>query len=327
MSTSPQTNQNDQEIDLGQISKKVGDKVQSFIDWMFDGFLFIIRNKFIIGGLFMLGAGLGFYMDKTIKEYDHQVIVTPNFGSTDYLYSKINLINSKIKERDTVFLKKIGIKKPKRISKIEVEPIVDVYRFVGDNERNFEMLKLLAEDGDLKKIVEDNLTSKNYQFHLISYVTEEVSTEEEILNPLLGYLNENEFYKKVQKEYVNNINIKIKENDSIISQIDGILNQFSKAVGSNQKSDKLVYYNENTQLNEIIKTKEALINEQGSKRLELITSDKIVKENSYTLNIENRKALNGKKKLILPFLFVGLFLLFGVLRSFYRRQLAKRNLA
>ena len=327
MSTSPQTNQNDQEIDLGQLSKKIGEKVQLFIDWMFDGFLFIIRNKFIVGGLFILGAGLGFYMDKTIKEYDHQVIVTPNFGSTDYLYSKINLINSKIKERDTVFLKKIGIKKPKRISKIEVEPIVDIYRFVGDNERNFEMLKLLAEDGDLKKIVEDNLTSKNYQFHLISYVTEEVSTEEEILNPLLGYLNENEFYKKVQKEYVNNINIKIKENDSIISQIDGILNQFSKAVGSNQKSDKLVYYNENTQLNEVIKTKEALINEQGSKRLELITSDKIVKENSYTLNIENRKALNGKKKLILPFLFVGLFLLFGVLRSFYRRQLAKRNLA
>ena len=327
MSTSPQTNQNDQEIDLGQLSKKIGEKVQSFIDWMFDGFLFIIRNKFIIGGLFILGAGLGFYMDKTIKEYDHQVIVTPNFGSTDYLYSKINLVNSKIKERDTVFLKKIGIKKPKRISKIEVEPIVDIYRFVGDNERNFEMLKLLAEDGDLKKIVEDNLTSKNYQFHLISYVTEEVSTEEEILNPLLGYLNENEFYKKVQKEYINNINIKIKENDSIISQIDGILNQFSKAVGSNQKSDKLVYYNENTQLNEVIKTKEALINEQGLKRLELVTSDKIIKENSFTLNIENRKALNGKKKLILPFLFVGLFLLFGVLRSFYRRQLAKRNLA
>lgn len=327
MSTSPQTNQNDQEIDLGQLSKKIGEKVQLFIDWMFDGFLFIIRNKFIVGGLFILGAGLGFYMDKTIKEYDHQVIVTPNFGSTDYLYSKINLVNSKIKERDTVFLKKIGIKKPIRISKIEVEPIVDIYRFVGDNERNFEMLKLLAEDGDLKKIVEDNLTSKNYQFHLISYVTEEVSTEEEILNPLLGYLNENEFYKKVQKEYVNNINIKIKENDSIISQIDGILNQFSKAVGSNQKSDKLVYYNENTQLNEVIKTKEALINEQGLKRLELVTSDKIIKENSFTLNIENRKALNGKKKLILPFLFVGLFLLFGVLRSFYRRQLAKRNLA
>lgn len=327
MSTSPQTNQNDQEIDLGQLSKKIGEKVQLFIDWMFDGFLFIIRNKFIVGGLFILGAGLGFYMDKTIKEYDHQVIVTPNFGSTDYLYSKINLINSKIKEGDTIFLKNIGIKKPKEFSKIEVEPIVDVYRFIGGNEQNFEMLKLMAEDGDLKKIVEDNLTSKNYQFHLISYVTEEVSTEEEILNPLLGYLNENEFYKKVQKEYINNINIKIKENDSIISQIDGILNQFSKAVGSNQKSDKLVYYNENTQLNEVIKTKEALINEQGLKRLELVTSDKIIKENSFTLNIENRKALNGKKKLILPFLFVALFLLFGVLRSFYRRQLAKRNLA
>jgi hypothetical protein len=46
-----------------------------------------------------------FYLDKTQKKFDHQIIVTPNFKSTDYLYSKINLINSKIIERDIAFFK------------------------------------------------------------------------------------------------------------------------------------------------------------------------------------------------------------------------------
>lgn len=327
MSNSPQSNPNDQEIDLSQLSKKIGDKIQSFIDWLFDGILFIRRNIIIIGVLFIIGAGLGFYLDKKSKVYDHQVIVTPNFGSTDYLYSKIFLINSKIKEGDTLFLKQIGIKNPKKFTKIEVEPIVDVYRFINNSTQNFEMLKLMAEDGDLKKVVEENLTSKNYTFHNISFTTKDVTSEQNTLFPLLNYLNESEFYQKVQKESLNNIHLKIKENDSIIAQINGVMNQFSKAVGSNQKSDKLVYYNENTQLNEVLKTKEALINEQGAKRLELVTSDRIIKESSFTLNVENTKMVNGKMKLALPFLFIGLFILFGILRSFYRRQLAKRNLA
>lgn len=327
MSHSPQINPNDQEIDLSQLSKKIGGIIQSFIDWLFDGILFIRRNIIIIGILFIIGAGLGFYLDKKTKVYDHQVIVTPNFGSTDYLYSKISLINSKIKEGDTVFLKQIGIKNPKKFAKIEIEPIVDVYRFINNSSQNFEMLKLMAEDGDLKKIVEENLTSKNYAFHNISFTTKDITSEQNTLFPILNYLNESEFYEKVQKESVNNINLKIKENDSIIAQINGVMNQFSNAVSSNQKSDKLVYYNENTQLNDVIKTKEALINEQGAKRLELVTSDRIIKESSFTLNVENTKMVNGKMKLALPVVFIGLFIVFGMVRRFYRRQLAKRNLA
>lgn len=327
MSNTPQINPNDQEIDLGQLSKKIGQKVQSFIDWLFDGILFVRRNIVVIGVLFVLGVGCGFYLDTKNKVYDHQVIVTPNFGSTDYLYSKVNLIEAKVKEGDTVFLKQIGIKNPKKFSKIEIEPIVDVYRFINNSTQNFEMLKLMAEDGDLKKIVEDNLTSKNYTFHTISFTTKDITSENNTLRPLLDFLNDSDYYKKVQKETLNNINVKIKEDDSIIAQINGVMNQFSKTVGSNQKSDKLVYYNDNTQLNEVLKTKEELINEQGAKRLELVTSDRVIKESSYTLNVENNKMVNGKMKLFLPFLFIGLFVLFGMLRGFYRRQLAKRNLA
>jgi hypothetical protein len=113
------------------------------------------------------------------------------------------------------------------------------------------------------------------------------------------------------------------ENDSIISQINGLLNAFSNTANGSQKSDKLVYYNENSQLNEVIKTKDALSNEQGSHRLELVNYDKIVKDNSTTLNIKNTQVVNGKMKLVLPILFVFLFVLGGYFKSYYKSQMAK----
>lgn len=320
MSTNSQKNVEDQEIDLSLISKKIGNFFQDINTLIFNCIQFVFRNKIVIATLFILGVGLGIFLDTTQKTYDHQIIVTPNFGSTDYLYSKVDLLNSKIKENDTVFLKQIGIKDPKKISKIDIRPIVDVYRFIENNTQNFEMLKLLAEDGDLKKIVEDNLTSKNYTYHLISYSTKDLTSIEKTVNPLMTYFNNSDYYKIIKKEYLNNIQIKMVANDSTIAQIDGVLNQFSKTVGHNQKSDKLVYYNENTQLNDVIKTKDLLILEQGAHRLELFNLNEIVKENSFTLNIKNIQSVNGKMKLILPLLFIGLFLLGHFFSAFYRKQ-------
>lgn len=327
MSTHSPKNPDDQEIDLSLISKKVAGFFQNMNASLFSKIQFLFKNMVVLLILLIVGVGLGFFLDKTLKTYNHQIIVLPNFGSTDYLYSKVNLLNSKIQEDDTLFIKQIGIKEPKKITKIEIEPIIDIYRFIENKEQNFEMLKLLAEDGDLKKIVEDNLTSKNYSFHLISYTTKDISSTEKSLNPLMDYFNNSDYYNVIKNEYLNNIQIKMKANDTTIAQIDGVLNQFSNTVGSNQKSDKLVYYNENTQLNEVIKTKDALINEQGVHRLELINLNKIVKENSFTLNIKNLKSVNGKLKFIFPLLFIGLFLIIHSFRTFYRKQslLAQQN--
>jgi uncharacterized membrane protein len=325
MSTTPQNTDN-QEIDLSQISKKIGGFFENISTAIFRGFLFFRRNILWVGILLALGVVIGIYLDKTSKVYDNQIIVCPNFGSTDYLYSKIELINSKISDADTLFLKDvIGLKEPKKFKKITIIPITDVYKFIDNKEQNFELIKLLAEDGDIKKIVNESLTSKNYPYHLISYTTSNATSSEVTLQPLLNYLNNSDYYKVIQKEYLNNIKIKMVQNDTIISQINGVLNSFSRTVNNAQKSDKLVYYNENTQLDAIIKTKDALVNEQGTHRIELVNLDTIIKENSSTLNIKNNKAVNGKMKLVLPVLFIFIFILVGFLKSYYKKQMAKLN--
>lgn len=323
MSATPQ-NQDNQEIDLSLISKKIGDFFESISNSIFKGILFFKRNIVWIIILFILGVGLGIYLDKTTKVYDDEIIVIPNFGSTDYLYSKINLFNAKIKEKDTVFLLNLGIKNTKEIRKVEISPIVDVYKFISNKPENFDLIKLMAEDGDLNKIVKDELTSKNYPFHMIQISTSRKESIDEFITPFLKYLNNSDYFKIIQKEFVSNTEIKMRENDSIIKQINGFLNDF-KANVNGTKSNNLVYYSENNQINDIIKTKDQLISEQGQHRLELVNYDKIVKEVSIVSNIENTKSINGKQKLILPFLFIGIFIMIGLFKSYYRNQMAKLN--
>lgn len=325
MSATPQ-NPEDQELDLSQISRKIGHFFEGISNRIFKGILFIKRNIVWVGILFVVGAGLGFYLDKNTKIYDNQIIVSPNFGSTDDMYAKIELINSKIGEGDTIFLKNVvGVKEPKKLRGIEVSPITDVYKFVENKAQNFELIKLMAEDGDIEKVIKESITSKNYPFHLIEFSTVNLTSNEATVKPILDYLNSSDYYKKIQKEFVNNVKLKMVENDSVIGQINGFLNTFNSTVNGSQKSDKLVYYNENSQLDAVIKTKDNLVNEQGSHRLELVSLDKIVKDKSVTLNVKNNKKMNGKKKIILPFLLIFLFVSVNYFKSYYKKQLAKFN--
>lgn len=326
MSTKVPQNTTDQEIDIFDIAKSIDsffDKTNVFI---FRVIHFFVRNWILVLILIALGFGLGFYLDLNKKVYNNQIIVTPNFGSVDYLYSKIDLIEAKIISGDTVFLKNVvGLSHPKTIKKIEIKPISDAFKFVEDKEQNFDLIKLMAEDGDINKVLVDNVTSKNYTFHTISFTSNEIVNEKELVGQLLKYLNNSEYFNSIQKTGYKNLEQLIAQNDTIISQIDKVLNGFTNTLKNTSKNDKLVYYNENTQLNDIIKTKQYLATEQGKNRLKLISSDRTIKEISSTLNTKNTQSLNGKLKFILPVLFVFIFVFVYLFKGFYRKE-SKRNL-
>lgn len=325
-------NNQDQEIDLSLLTKKIGSFFESINTSIFKGILFVKKNIVIFGVLFILGAALGYFLDKNTSTYKSEVIVTPNFGSVDYLYSKINLLESKILTRDTVFLKSIGINNSKEISLIAIEPVIDIYNFVttdsktsvnnAQNSQNFELVKLLSEDGDIKKVIKDEMTSKNYNHHKIKLITKSRNYTSAIINSILAYLEQTVFYEKTRLSYVNNFNMKMKQNNQIVLQIDGLLNQFSTS-SNGTKNDKLVYYNENTQLNDIIQTKNGMLTENSLISNQLINLDKVIKERSRVANIKDIEGSNNKMKFILPFVFMALFVVYGFFMDFYRNQSAK----
>ncbi|MFH6966003.1 hypothetical protein [Flavobacterium sp. FlaQc-28] len=327
MSTKVPQNNSDQEIDIFDLSKTIGNFFDRINALLFRSIQFFIRNWIIILVLIVLGFGLGWFLDSNKKTFQNEVIVTPNFGSVDYLYSKIDLIESKIVSGDTVFLKTVvGISNPKAIKKIEIKPIADVYKFIEDKEQNFELIKLMAEVGEVKKVLEDNITSKNYTFHTISFVSNKEVNDKEIVAPLIQYLNSSQYFSALQKIGYKNLEQQIVKNDTIIAQIDDVLNGFSNTVKNGPKNDKLVYYNENTQLNDLIKTKQTLIVDQGRNRLKLVNYDKAIKEINTTLNINIVKLTNGNFKILLPLIFIFLFVFMYLFKKFYNSQLLKSQI-
>lgn len=321
MSTKVPQNSEDQEVDLVLISKKINSFFARLNRSIFKSIQFFIKNWMIVLVLVVAGFVIGIFLDQNQKSYKHEIIVAPNFGSTDYLYAKVDLINSKIKEKDTLFLKKVvGIPQPKNLKNIEIKPIADVYNFIQNKPENFELIKLMAEDGDIKKVLEDNVTSKNYNYQTILLFTNEKTSEENLINPLLKYLNSSDYYSKIQKVTYHNVEVKIQQTDSIIKQIDGILNNLAASPKGSVKNDKLIYYNENTQLNDVIKTKDALLNQLADHRIELIGFDKIIKENNVTTNLQLVKLGNGNLKFLMPFIFILAFVFWKFFISFYRKQ-------
>jgi hypothetical protein len=316
----------DQEIDIFQLSRSIGSFFDRINRSIFKAIQFFIRNWIVVLVLVVLGVVLGFYLDSNKKSYNNQVVVTPNFESVDYLYAKVDLIQSKIAAGDIDFLKNVaGISNPQSIRRIEIKPIADVYKFIEDKEQNFELIKLMAEVGEVKKVLEDNVTSKNYTYHTISFVSNGEVSEKDVVEPLLKYLNNSAYFNSIQKIGYKNLQREIAQNDTIIAQIDQVLNGLSSTAKNNSKNEKLVYYSENLQLNDIIKTKQKLVTEQGKNRFRLISFDKTIKEINATLNINESKTVNGHFKIWLPIFFLFLFVLVSLFRKFYRKQLAISN--
>jgi hypothetical protein len=313
------------EIDLKQVNEKVKGAISGIGNAIINGILFLKRNIIIITILFIIGAVAGYLIDKKGKVYDHQIIVMPNFGSVDYVYSKVKLLSSKIKENDTVFIKSVGINNPKKLIDIEISPINNVYDFVHQRETNFELLKLMAEDGTISKVVEDNMTSKNYSYHRIMLSTKGKTDSKMLIMPLMSYLNDNTYYDVIQKEQMKNLEIKLRANDSIIKQIDGILNSFAKGRSTGSSGGSLVY-NENTELSEIIKRKDELINEKAILNISRINFDEVVKETSVSLNVLNKDGVHGKAKFVLPILLIAVFCGIALFIKYFKKQLSIRNL-
>lgn len=298
------TNSQDQEIDLGQIGKKIGSVFSGIVNSFFDLIFFIQKKILIIGVLLVVGIALAYLLDGK-KNYEHEISVIPNFGSNEFLYKTIEELNTKLREEDPIFFKKIGIVDYKDIMSIKIEAYPAIYSFVNnkDQENNFELIKLMAEDGDLTKIFDDEMTSINYYHHKISIVTKGMWEREKLIVPILNYLNKNEYFYKQQKIHQQNLEDKLVANDSLIKQVDKIITLLS----SNNKGGSSVSISENSSIPELVNKKDALISESQSLKTSKVIYDKIIKEESSVLNIRKYVTFMMNTKILLP---IGLVLIY-----------------
>ena len=99
-------------------------------------------KKYIIVVLILvIGGGIGgYYMDNNnLKNYRNEVIVIPNFESTEYLYDAVEMVNSKIRNKDAAFFTKLKIEGYLSLREITIKPVTDVYDMVKQQKSNLDV--------------------------------------------------------------------------------------------------------------------------------------------------------------------------------------------
>ena len=309
------TNSQDQEIDLGQIGTGIKNFFNGIVNSIFDFIFFVKKKIVIIGLLFVVGVVLAFLLDPKI--YNHEISVIPNFGSNEYLYQKIEQIDTKLREEDDSFFKELGIKNPKDVVGIEIEAYPAIYNFVNNKEQgnNFELIKLMAEDGDIDKIMQGEITSKNYYHHKISIKTKGRLKKEEFITPVLNYLNANPYFEIQQKVYQKNLADKIALNDSLVKQIDNLI-----VLLSSNNSSGTISISEKNSIPELVEKKDRLISEKQYLLTNVNIFDKIIKEESSIINIRDYKPLLLNNKILFPVILILMYLILYALLNTYKNQ-------
>jgi len=316
MSTENQ-NIGSQEIDLGNLFSKIADFFNNLI---LKVFTFLKKNGLILLGLFVVGAVIGFILDMKSKSYVSEIVVNTNYTGNEYLYSKVEELDNELNLDN----KKNGADlNPKIVSKIEIEPIIDVYSFVNNqavannaqNSQNFEMIKLLSESSDINKVIEDEMTSKNFYYQKVNIYSSEKISEKEV-NKTLKFLNKDSYYDSIKNLNLQNISKRITQNDTILKQIDLLIEGYKRSLDRGSSS---LIKSENSEVGQLISQKRDLLNQIAQDKLNLVSQTKLIKDNTVVLNSENTKGLSNKRKIIIPFLLIFLFLGYKTVSSLNKK--------
>lgn len=298
-----------EEVDLGYLFRSLGNLLKKIAKLIFLIIAFFRKYIIVTILLIIVGFVFGYYSDRD-PIYENELIVIPNFESTDYLYEEIEALNQKKEAKDTLFFKTIFGDDFQDFVKIDIEPIVDIYSFMAEKKDYIETLKILYNDKDGQEFLIDKSISKYYKYHKIK-ITCKGNNSESISTSLLKYLNDNPHFKLYQQVGLSDTEIQISQNEKMISQIDSILKSVSD--NSDGKQSQSVYINTQSDLYQMINTKQALLNNRLKLHIKFIDQHAVIKlvSANYNLKVQGFKSIPNKIKFPIYFilLFSGIFLL------------------
>lgn len=309
-----------EEIDLSLLTKKLNNALKKSIILIFGALGVFIKYKIIVAILVIIGFAYGFYKDKTTQKiFYNKVIVIPNFGSVDYLYDKVEVLNAKVAARDSIYLKPIFGSNYGKLRKIEIEPIVDVYNFASQSRENLDIFRILFQNQELSEFVKDMTTSKYYKHHNLNFSISGTDSSEKIVNDILKYFNENEHYNLYKKVIRENTDFLLKENFKMIGQIDSIL-QSAAYISKSKELASSFSINDNGDLGALIYRKELILNDRVSLIQENIDQFEIIKTVSANYNLMPTDTFIISNKIKYPLLLILLFSVFFFMRYAYKKS-------
>lgn len=303
--------QQSDEIEISVIMKSFGRGMKACLRMLFSSFGFI-RKHIIIIGVLLIGGGIGGYvLDNSLeKNYRNELIVIPNFESVSYLYDAVEMLNAKLKTKDTAFFHHIGLLEFASFKEVSIEPVTDVYNLVKKDKANLDVFKIFAEKGDIQKVTSDLTTGKHYRFHKITLFAKGESSHNQSIQTILNFLNSNTYFESYGKIIKQNLQLKLQRNKEMIAQADSIL--FSVYRSGSVSKENFISVNEKSQLSDLFETKSELLKDNANTEVELEDAEKTIREVSIIQDIPQQKIFSNKTfslPLLLTGLYCGVFLL------------------
>lgn len=296
-------NQETTVLDFLNYIKNIIKKILSFIGEMFkyifntiiSFFILLKRNIiFIIVSVIIFGT-VG-YFDKEFLpvSYDYEMIVEPNYNSTNSLYQLINSYNEQAKSNDNSFFKVI--------KKINIHPIKTYtndlavfYNTVNKFSKNSENVNII-DTIFTKELIEsfrkniNNIDNTDYPYQTI-YISSSIElSSKEIKNKILGPIENDPYFKQFRNVKITSINYKIKQSKKELQLIDTLLLSIAKRNISNIPTYSSLSFsaeNKNNVETDLLNKSTDLIKKLADLELERVKLSQVI-----TLISEPQKVIN-----------------------------------
>ncbi len=311
---------NNDELDLFQLFDKLKAIVNNWIVKLFNAIDYIYKYKIIIGILIIVGVGLGYFSQKATKlDQKATALVKVNFKTVDYVYSEIEQLNEKLKEKDSLFFDKNGFRADTlEMSKIEIKPIVnlnDILEKYELNDRKLEgLLKNLEFDDEEIKLYE-TFTSE-YKYHKINFEFSPVATNKTI-KQTIEYLNNNPLLQELKETIITDVKSQIENNKKSIRQIDHVIDTYQTNESLPSPSEQIFVVDKNFSIHVLFERKLELQQLNESLNTFLAQSKDVVVLVNKPDIVKEKKGVIGNKIILYPLLLVSLFLLLSYFRYIF----------
>lgn len=298
------------EIDPGQLFKIIGQGFNNLFRGILRVFLYLKRNILWLIGLSIIGVVLGIVL-KSFMGYKHEltVIVSPQLDNTDYLQDVVGEIQANLKAEDTTFFKQMGMDiSYLKDFEIELTPLREAKTDAKSSRMVFlEALREFGNNEAIGDIVRAELQDQTTKDHRITFYFKDPVKGEEYSRKLISYINSNDYYNSLNATYAENAQNRIQRNDSLIVQIDRLIQGYTQRMLSESviSQGQIILDNEEPlNIPSLFDLKNRLIRDSEEKKLELIRRQDAIRVASFGKPHRLIIPLFGKKIVYTPLLLI-----------------------
>lgn len=315
------------EVELGQLIRIIGKASNNIFRIILRMYIYFRKNIIWLVGLALVGALVGLGLRKISKSSQKlDVIVTPNVAGVAYLYDVISEIRSDIKSKDTIFFRSLDMDIGKMDGfEIEIEALRE--KFSAENDPNLKFIELLKDfktSDAVEEILSEELKDKTTKDQRITFYFSDPEIGNDYANKLMNYINSNSYYNELLKTFTENASNRIVRNDSLVNQIDILIDNYTKLMLKDQAGSegKLILENqEPLDIPSLFNLKRQLIREIESKKIELKKRTDAVTIINFGKPYKLIKPLYKKNVFLFPLLFIGVFFLISFMKYLNKKAL------